>query len=160
MGKDIKKQVMEEKDRFLSTTSSNLGPHSSNNVYIFPFEKLDVWQMAVELVDYVLDLLEKISFNKHLRLISQMEGAITSVPQNIAEGKGRQYKKEFIQFLSIAQGSLYEAITLNEIFHKRDLFSDEEYKEIRKRGENIDRKLNGLMNSLKGKKRDVEGGRL
>ena len=89
MGKDIKKQVMEEKDRFLSTTSSSLGPHSSNNVYIFPFEKLDVWQMAVELVDYVLDLLEKIPFNKHLRLLSQMEGAVTSVSQNIAEGKGR-----------------------------------------------------------------------
>ncbi len=64
--------------------------------YIFPFEKLDVWQMAVDLADHVLVLLEKIPFNKHMRLVSQMEGAVTSVPQNIAEGKGRQYKKEFI----------------------------------------------------------------
>jgi four helix bundle protein len=124
------------------------------NVYIFPFEKLDVWQMAVELVDYVLDLLEKIPFNRHLRLLSQMEGAVTSVSQNIAEGKGRQYKKEFLQFLSIAQGSLYETITLNEIFRRRNLFSEEEYKEVRKRGEDIDRKLNGLMNSLRGRRRN------
>jgi hypothetical protein len=49
--------------------------------YIFPFEKLDVWQMAVDLADHVLGLLEKIPFNKHMRLVSQMEGAITSVPQ-------------------------------------------------------------------------------
>ena len=83
-----------------------------------------------------------------------MEGAVTSIPQNIAEGKGRQYKKEFIQFLSIAQGSLYEMITLNEVFKRRKLFTEEESTEIRRRGEEIDRKLNGLMNAIRGKKRD------
>ncbi len=121
--------------------------------YIFPFEKLDVWQLSVDLAEYVLGLLEKIPSNKHMRLISQMEGAVTSVPQNIAEGKGRQHKKEFLQYLSIAQGSLYETITLNEIFRKRKLFCEDECNEIRKRSEGIDRKLNGLMNVLRGKKR-------
>lgn len=121
--------------------------------YIFPFEKLDVWQLSVDLAEYVLGLLEKIPSNKHIRLISQMEGAVTSVPQNIAEGKGRQHKKEFLQYLSIAQGSLYETITLNEIFRKRKLFCEDECNEIRKRSEEIDRKLNGLMNVLRGRKR-------
>jgi four helix bundle protein len=109
--------------------------------------------MAVDLADYVLGLLENIPFNKHMRLVSQMEGAVTSVPQNIAEGKGRQYKKEFIQYLSIAQGSLYEAITLTEVFKRRQLFTKEESQEIRQRGEGIDRKLNGLMNAIRGGKR-------
>ena len=67
--------------------------------YTFPFENLEVWQLAIDLAEYVLDLLEKVPKNKHLRLISQMEAAATSPAQNIAEGKGRQYKKEFIQFL-------------------------------------------------------------
>ena len=49
--------------------------------YIFPFEKLDVWVMAVELADYVLGLLEKLPENKHIRLISQMEAAVTSPAQ-------------------------------------------------------------------------------
>ncbi len=89
--------------------------------YIFPFEKLDVYQMALELADYVLGLLESIPLNKHFRLVSQMEAAVVSVAQNIAEGKGRQYKKEFLQYLSIAQGSLYETITLNEVFRRRKL---------------------------------------
>jgi len=77
--------------------------------YLFPFEKLDVWQLAVDLADFVLGLLEQLPHNKHIRLISQMEAAATSPSQNIAEGKGRQYKKEFIQYLHIAQGSLYES---------------------------------------------------
>jgi four helix bundle protein len=121
--------------------------------YIFPFEKLDVYQMALELADYVLGLLESIPLNKHFRLVSQMEAAVVSVAQNIAEGKGRQYKKEFLQYLGIAQGSLYETITLNEVFRRRKLFTEEESIEIRSRGEGIDRKLNGLMNSLRGGKR-------
>jgi four helix bundle protein len=121
--------------------------------YLFPFEKLDVWQMAVDLAEYILDLLEKLPQNKHLRLIGQMEAAAVSVPQNIAEGKGRQYKKEFIQYLHVAQGSLYEVVTLNEIFQRRHLFSEEEAKETRNRCEQVDRKLNGLINSLRGFKR-------
>jgi four helix bundle protein len=141
--------------------ASNLKSHISSygnrsSTYVFPFEKLDVWQMSVELADYVLGLLDQIPLNKHFRLVSQMEGAVTSISQNIAEGKGRQYKKEFVQYLSIAQGSLYEMITLNEVFKKRKLFSEEESKAIRDWGEEIDRKLNGLMNAIRGRKRQIQ----
>jgi len=118
--------------------------------YVFPFEKLDVWQLAVDLADYVLELLEDFPTNQHLRLVGQMEAAVTSPAQNIAEGKGRQYKKEFIPYLHIAQGSLYEVVTLNEVFRRRKLFSQEDAQEVRNRCEQIDRKLNGLINSLRG----------
>ncbi|MFC1840660.1 four helix bundle protein [Thermodesulfobacteriota bacterium] len=121
--------------------------------YVFPFEKLDVYQLAVDLAEYVLGLLEKFPSNRHIRLVSQMEAATTSPAQNIAEGKGRQYKKEFIQFLHIAQGSLYEVVTLNEVFKRKGLFKPEEAIEVRKRCIQIDRKLNGLVNSLRGKHR-------
>jgi four helix bundle protein len=121
--------------------------------YIFPFEKLDVWNMGVNLAEYMLDLLEKLPQNKHIRLINQIESAAVSIAQNIAEGKGRQYKKEFIQFLQIGQGSVYEVVTLNEIFRRRRLFSEEQGQEVRNRCEQIDRKLNGLINSLRGQKR-------
>ena len=91
--------------------------------YVFPFEKLEVWQLAVELADFVLELLDAFPPNRYLRLVGHMEAAATSPAQNIAEGKGRQYKKEFIQYLHIAQGSLYEVVTLNEVFRRRKLFS-------------------------------------
>jgi four helix bundle protein len=121
--------------------------------YLFPFEKLDVWRLSVDLAEYVLDLLEAFPSNKHIRLVGQMEAAVTSTAQNTAEGKGRQYKKEFIQFLHIAHGSLYEVVTLNEIFRRKKLFSAHDAQEVRNRCEQIDRKLNGLINSLRGKKR-------
>ena len=118
--------------------------------YVFPFEKLEVWKLAVDLADYVLELLEALPPNKHIRLVGQMEAAVVSSSQNIAEGKGRQYKKEFIQYLHIAQGSLYEVVTLNEVFRRRKLFLERDSQEVRNRSEKIDRKLNGLVNSLRG----------
>lgn len=118
--------------------------------YVFPFEKLEVYQMALDLADRVLEFLEALPQNRHIRLISQMEAAAVSSAQNIAEGKGRQYKKEFIQYLHISQGSVYEVVTLNEVFRRRKLFREEQAGEIRDRCEQIDRKLNGLINSLRG----------
>jgi four helix bundle protein len=120
--------------------------------YVFPFEKLEVWQLAVDLADYVLGLLDAFSPNKHLRMVGQMEAAVVSSSQNIAEGKGRQYKKEFIKYLHISQGPLYEVVTLNEVFHRRKLFSEGNAQKVRDRCEKIVRKLNGLINSLRGTK--------
>jgi len=120
------------------------------NEYLFPFERLDVWQLSLELAGSILQLVGKIPQNQHIRLVSQMEAAATSPAQNIAEGKGRQYKKEFIQFLFIARGSIFEIVTLSEIFKRRNLFPESSASGIRKRCEEIDRKLNGLINSLRG----------
>jgi len=78
-----------------------------------------------------------------------MKAAVAGVPQNIAEGKGRQYKKEFIQFIYIAEGCLFEVLTLTELFKRRKPFKEQEAKEIRKRSEVIDRKMHGLINSLR-----------
>ena len=117
--------------------------------FVFPFEKLEVWQLAVDLADYILGLLETFPANKHIRLVSQMETAVAGIPQNIAEGKGRQYKKEFIQFIYIAEGCLFEVLTLAILFGRRNLFKEHEAKEIRQRAEIIDRKMHGLINSLR-----------
>lgn len=133
--------------------TQGIGQKAKMSEYVFPFEKLDVYQMSVNLSEHVLSLVEKIPANRHLRLVSQMESAVASVAQNIAEGKGRQYKKEFIQYLHISQGSLYEVVTLNEIFRRNKLFAPKESVEVRNNCEKIDRKLNGLINSLRGKKR-------
>jgi four helix bundle protein len=80
-----------------------------------------------------------------------MEAAVSSIAQNTAEGKGRQYKKEFIQFLYIAEGSLFEVLTLTELFKRRKLFSEEQAIEIRRQAETVDRKLHGLINHLRGR---------
>ena len=117
----------------------------------FPFEKLEVWHLAVEFADYVLNILDSFPPNKYSRVVGQMEAAVSSIPQNIAEGKGRQYKKEFIQYLYIAEGSLFEVMTLSEILKRRRLIGEKESIEIREWAEIIDRKLHGLINSLRSR---------
>jgi four helix bundle protein len=117
----------------------------------FPFTRLEVWQLSVELADFILEQLEALPKNKYFRLIGQMEAAVCSIAQNIAEGKGRQYKKEFIQFLHIAEGSLFEVLTLTEIFSRRKLFKKEDALEIENRAQVIDRKLRGLIKSIRGR---------
>jgi len=119
--------------------------------YKFPFEKLEVWHLAINFADTILHLIESFPQNKYLRLIGQMESAVSSVAQNIAEGKGRQHKKEFIQFLYVSEGSLFEVLTLSEIFKRRGLIKEEEAIEIRKQAEIIDRKLHGLINSIRSR---------
>lgn len=68
-----------------------------------------------------------------------MEAVVTSPSQDIAEGKGRQYKKEFIQYLHIAQGLLYEVATLNEVFRRRQIFQEKNAIEVRRSCEEIER---------------------
>ena len=50
----------------------------TENVFRFPFEKLEVWHLAVEFADFILDLMESFPPNRYLRLIGQMEAAATS----------------------------------------------------------------------------------
>ena len=122
-----------------------------NSEFRFPFEKLEVWHLAVDFADYVLNILDSFPPNKYSRVVGQMEADVSSIPQNIAEGKGRQYKKEFIQYLYIAEGSLFEVMTLSEILKRRRLIGEKESIEIRERAEIIDRKLHGLINSLRSR---------
>ena len=78
-----------------------------------------------------------------------MESAVSGISQNIAEGKGRQYNKEFIQFLYIAIGCLFEVLTLTEIFKRRKLFKEQETIQIRNKAKVIYRKTTALIKSLR-----------
>ena len=118
----------------------------------FSFEDLEVWQKAVNFAKIVIDLSEKIDTGrKHYRLIEQLEAASTSIALNIAEGKGRYSKKEFVQFLYIARGSLYETVTLLIIFYKKNWIKDIQLEEIKSIGDEIGRMLSSLINSIKKK---------
>jgi four helix bundle protein len=116
----------------------------------FSFEDLEVWQRAVDFADKVISLAEEIQTDrKHFRLIEQLESASASVALNIAEGKGRYSKKEFIQFLYIARASLYETITLLMIFSRKKWISDMQIDEIKVFGDQIGKMLSSLINSIK-----------
>ena len=115
----------------------------------FSFKNLIVWQKSVAFANDIMYLTENLNTNKnHFRLIEQMESAVTSISMNIAEGKGRFSKKEFSHFLMIARGSLYETLTLLEIFRCRSWISEDDYNKLEDQANEIAIKLNSLNKSL------------
>ncbi|HRG87386.1 MAG TPA: four helix bundle protein [Chitinophagales bacterium] len=75
------------------------------------YTQLEVWKKARILVCAVYRLTAKFPKEELYGLTSQIRRAAVSIPSNIAEGCGRQYKKETIQFQFIARGSQYELET-------------------------------------------------
>ena len=116
----------------------------------FNFKELLVWQKSVKFADEVLELAECINTKrKHYRLFEQIESSSTSISMNIAEGKGRFSKKEFIQFLYIAIGSLYETVTLLNIFRNGKWITDSKLNELEKSATEIAKMINSLINSIR-----------
>jgi len=78
----------------------------------------------MEISEKVYVLSKKIPKEELFGLISQIRRCSSSIPSNIAEGRGRGTRKDFIQFLHIAQGSLFELETqliLIEKLYKLDI---------------------------------------
>jgi four helix bundle protein len=80
-----------------------------------PHKNLDVWKLSMELVKIVYRVTSKFPSNENYGLTSQIRRCTVSIPSNIAEGAARQTKKELINFLHIAQGSLSELDTQLDI---------------------------------------------
>src|SRR5687768_9928352 len=79
------------------------------------YKTLEAWRKSMQLVKEVYEFAGCFPKEEVFGLTSQLKRAIVSVPANIAEGAGRQYKKDTLQFLHIARGSLYEVETLLSI---------------------------------------------
>jgi four helix bundle protein len=79
------------------------------------YRELIVWQKSMQLVTAVYELMKKFPKDERFRLCDQLARAVVSIPSNIAEGNGRISKKDYVHFLTIARGSLFETMTQLEI---------------------------------------------
>lgn len=115
----------------------------------FGYEDLDVWNRAVDFAVKVIELVETVDTGRrHYRLFEQIEASSTSVSMNLAEGKGRKSKKEFVQFCYIARGSLYETMTLLEIFKRKAWTSEADFLFLKSEGIEIASRIKGLINAI------------
>lgn len=83
------------------------------------FNKLEVWQRSRRLCKSIYEITKCFPNSERFGLTSQVQRAVVSISSNIAEGAGRNSNKEFVQFLSISNGSAYELET--QIYIARDL---------------------------------------
>lgn len=79
------------------------------------YRDLIVWQKSMQLVKEVYLLTQNFPKEELYGLVSQVRRCAISIPSNIAEGKGRNSDKDFIRFLQISLGSLYELQTQLEL---------------------------------------------
>jgi four helix bundle protein len=109
------------------------------------YKNLEAWKKSMELIKEIYLLAANYPKEELYALTSQTKRAAISVPANIAEGIGRNYKKDTIQFLHIARGSLYELETVLNIAVMVDIISEEKFEPFVVRLDECLKILNGLI---------------
>src|ERR1700722_4011357 len=109
--------------RFFWISVSNLKSHVSNLIDMHNLKELKIWNKAIDLSVDVYKATANFPSDERFGLTSQSRRAAVSIPSNIAEGAGRNSKKEFNNFLGIANGSSYELQTQLIISNRLDLLN-------------------------------------
>lgn len=102
----------------------------------------------MDLVNNVYSMLNQFPKNEEYALSSQIRRAVVSIPSNIAEGQGRNSNKEFVQFLYIANGSLFELETQISIAINQKYISEEQAAPIIDQCMEIGKMLINLIKSI------------
>jgi four helix bundle protein len=112
------------------------------------YRELIVWQKSMSLVTLIYKLVVQLPENEKYGLTSQIKRSAISIPSNIAEGYGRNYRKDYSRFLQIARGSLFENQTQLEIAVNLDFIKIEDLEEIKELSVEVEKMLNSLIKKL------------
>ena len=115
-------------------------------------ERLNIWKLGVGLAKDVYILTERFPKKEVYGLTDQIRRAAVSVPSNIAEGKGRSSAKDFINFLSVARGSLYELATQLYIAREIGYLTEQDFSSLSNRIEDLSHKIIAMTKYLRSKK--------
>ena len=116
------------------------------------YKDLLIWQKGVALVKSIYLLCEELPKEEVYGLQSQMKRAAISIPSNIAEGYGRNYSQNYIQFLRIARGSLLELETQVIISKELKLIGNKLYHKIQRLITEENKMLNAFIKSISKEK--------
>lgn len=114
---------------------------------------LQVWQKAMDFAEKIYTQTADFPNTEKFNLISQINRCAVSIPSNISEGAGRESKKEFNHFLSIASGSSYELETQLLLSKRIGYIKNETCDKLIKELSEIQKMIYGLKKSLKNEKK-------
>ncbi|MBI1781741.1 MAG: four helix bundle protein [Sphingobacteriales bacterium] len=112
------------------------------------YKNLEAWKKSMQLVKEIYLLTKSFPKEELYGLTAQTKRAAVSIPCNIAEGTGRNYKKDTIQFLHISRGSVYELETLLNIAVMVEIMTEEKFNTICPLLDECLKILNGLITYL------------
>jgi four helix bundle protein len=115
---------------------------------MFNFEKLDVWQKAIDFADLIYNETRAFPAEERFGLTNQLRRAAVSISSNIAEGSSRSSKSDFARFVEIAAGSVFEVVSQAFIAHRQGFLSEDQFRKIYTDAEELSRMLSGLRKSL------------
>jgi four helix bundle protein len=113
-----------------------------------PHKKLEAWKQPMDLVIEIYRTTENFPGQEIYGLTNQIRRAAVSIPSNIAEGAARQTKKEFTNYLHMAQGSLSELDTQIELARRLGYLDAKSWSALDTRMEQIDKMISGLIRHL------------
>ena len=116
-----------------------------DKMYQHSFEKLNVWQEALDLIERIYQETKAYPEDEKFGLVSQMRRASISICSNIAEGTSRISTKDRSHFLTMAFGSTMELLSQIIISNKLHFLKDDVYLELRE----LTMKASNMINSLK-----------
>ena len=112
------------------------------------YSELIVWQKSMNLVEAIYKATAEFPSEERFGLSSQIRRAAVSIPSNIAEGHGRKSTASFINFLSIAFGSLMEVETQIQISARLNFLSGDKATSLLAQTDEIGKMISGLKKSL------------
>lgn len=119
---------------------------------IHSYKDLIVWQKSIDLVVNIYELTEKFPKEEIYGLTSQIRRSAVSIPSNIAEGRNRGTRADYVHFLRMSYGSGAELETQIEISKKLLKTKDLNYNGVDGLLVEIMKILNVMINKLQAKK--------
>jgi four helix bundle protein len=105
-------------------------PQASANNTMRNFKKLLIWQIGMEIVDKVYDVVPFLPDEERFGLRLQMTKCATSIPSNIAEGSAKRSQKDYLRFVEISLASSFELETQSLVVQNRKWVSSELISEL------------------------------
>ena len=118
------------------------------NMPVNSHKDLAVWQKAMDLVVKIYSLTKQFPRDELYSLTNQIRRAAISIPSNIAEGKAKRSKRDFVNFIAIARGSAAELETQLLISQRLAYISVEQARPVLDDINEIGRMLSGLLSIL------------
>ena len=115
---------------------------------MFNFERLDVWQKAIDFADLIYNETRGFPAEERFGLTNQLRRAAVSISSNVAEGSSRSSRTDFARFAEIAAGLVFEAVSHSFIARRQNFFSEGQFRNIYTDAEQLSMMLSDLRKSL------------